>query len=143
MDLFLELEIVYIVIGIFILSVTAFVTSRDFMPKSAFRNGMSFVGIFVTIMIGLHYYATTSRMTNVEAMFKEGNTIICENKMRRTISRSVLLSKAQGWIVENHLFKHVDYERDFHTSRCIEFTKGVAEEQADKNRKFELKKEKK
>ena len=81
MDLFLELEIVYIVIGIFILSVTAFVTSRDFVPKGAFKKGMSFVGLFVAIMIGLHYYATTSRMTNVEAMFEKGNTIICENKM--------------------------------------------------------------
>jgi len=143
MDLFLELEIVYIIIGIFILSVTAFVTSRDFVPKGAFKKGMSFVGLFVAIMIGLHYYATTSRMVNVEAMFEKGNTIICENKMRRTISRSVLLSKAQGWKVENHLFKHVDYERDFHTSRCIEFTKGVAEEQKDKNERFKLKEEEK
>jgi hypothetical protein len=143
MDLFLELEIVYIVIGIFILSVTAFVTSRDFVPAGAFKKGMSFVGAFVTIMIILHYNVTTSRMSNVEAMFEEGNTIICENKMRRTISRSVLLSKAQGWQVQNHLFKHVDYERDFHTSRCIEYTKGVEEEQKDKNDRFELKLEKK
>ncbi len=143
MDLFLELEIVYIVIGIFILSVTAFVTSRDFVPDGAFKKGMFFVGTFVAIMIVLHYNVTTSRMSNVETMFEEGSTIICENKMRRTISRSVLLSKKQGWIVENHLFKHPDYERDFHTSRCIEFTKGVAEEQQDKNDRFKLKQEKK
>ena len=142
MDLFLELEIVYIVIGIFILSVTAVVTSRDFVPAGAFKKGMSFVGTFVAIMIVLHYNATTTRMSNVEAMFEEGNTIICENKMRRTISRSVLLSKAQGWQVKEHLFKHVDYERDFHTSRCIEYTKGIAEEQKDKNDRFELKLEK-
>jgi len=143
MDLFLELEIVYIVIGIFILSVTAFVTSRDFVPAGAFKKGMSFVGLFVAIMIGLHYNVTTTRMNNVETMFEEGSTIICENKMRRTISRSVLLSKKQDWIVENHLFKHVDYERDFHTSRCIEFTEGVAEEQKDKNDRFKLKAENK
>ena len=121
MDLFLELEIVYIVIGIFILSVTAFVTSRDFVPKGAFKKGMSFVGLFVAIMIGLHYYATTSRMTNVEAMFQEGNTIICENKMRRTISQSVLLSKDLGWSLEGNEFTNPEYERNFHTSRCIEF----------------------
>jgi hypothetical protein len=77
MDLFLELEIVYIVIGIFILSVTAVVTSRDFVPAGAFKKGMSFVGTFVAIMIILHYNVTTTRMSNVEAMFEEGNTIIC------------------------------------------------------------------
>ena len=121
MDLFLELEIVYIVIGVFILSITAFVTSRDFVPDGAFKKGMLIVGAFVAVMIGFHYNMTTSRMVNVEAMFENGDTIICENKMRRTISKSVLLSKEMGWSMENHLFKHVDYERDFHTSRCVEW----------------------
>jgi len=121
MDLFLELEIVYIVIGAFILSITAFVTSRDFVPAGAFKKGMSLVGAFVIIMIAFHYNMTTSRMVNVEQMFENGDTIICENKMRRTISKSVLLSKEMGWIMEDHLFKHVDYERDFHTSRCVEW----------------------
>ncbi len=143
MDLFLELEIVYIIIGIFILSVTAFVTSRDFVPAGAFKKGMSFVGLFVTIMIGAHYNTTTSRMSNVEKMFEEGQTIICENKMRRTISRSILLSQKLGWRVENHLFKNGDYERDFHTSRCIEWTEGDTKLQADTNDRFKIKEEKK
>jgi len=121
MDLFLELEIVYIVIGAFILSITAFVTSRDFVPAGAFKKGMLFVGGFVAIMITFHYIMTTSRMDNVEKMFENGDTIICENKMRRTISKSVLLSKEMGWTMQNHLFKHIDYERDFHTSRCVEW----------------------
>ncbi|PHS59205.1 MAG: hypothetical protein COB17_01395 [Sulfurimonas sp.] len=121
MDLFLELEIAYIVIGVFILSITAFVTSRDFVPRGAFKKGMSVVGAFVIIMIAFHYNMTTSRMINVEKMFNKGDTIICENKMRRTISKSVLLSKEMGWTMDNHLFKHVDYERDFHTSRCVEW----------------------
>lgn len=121
MDLFLELEIVYIVIGAFILSITAFVTSREFVPAGAFKKGMLIVGAFVGIMILFHYNMTTERMDGVEKMFNDGDTIICENKMRRTISKSVLLSKEMGWTMENHLFKHVDYERDFHTSRCVEW----------------------
>lgn len=121
MDLFLELEIVYIVIGAFILSITAFVTSRDFVPAGAFKKGMLIVGAFVAVMILFHYNMTTSRMNGVEKMFNDGDTIICENKMRRTISKSVLLSKEMGWKMEDHLFKHVDYERDFHTSRCVEW----------------------
>lgn len=121
MELFIELEIVYLVIGLFLLGITTFVTTRDFMPAGAFKKGMVVVGGFVAILIGIHYYITTSRMTNVEAMFEKGDTIICENKMHRTISNSVLLSKELGWKIENHLFKHGDYERDFHTSRCVEW----------------------
>jgi len=121
MELFFELEIVYIVIGIFILSVTAFVTTRDFMPKVAFMRGMVSVGMLVTTMIVVHYFMTTARMDGVKEIFSNGETVICENKMRRTISRSVLLSKELGWRLEGDRFKNDDYERDFHTSRCIEF----------------------
>ncbi len=121
MELFFELEIVYLVIGAFILSVAAFVTTRDFMPKVAFKRGMLSVGGLLVIMISFHYFMTTSRMEGVKEIFNEGKTIICENKLRRTISRSVLLSKELGWRLEGDKFKNDDYERDFHTSRCIEF----------------------
>jgi hypothetical protein len=121
MELFFELEIVYIVIGIFILVVTAVVTTRDFLPKVAFSRGMTMVSMFLITMISIHYYMTTSRMAGVKDIFNSGETVICENKMRRTISRSVLLSKKLGWRLEGDKFKNDDYERDFHTSRCIEF----------------------
>ncbi|MBL0707769.1 MAG: hypothetical protein JJW00_01830 [Sulfurimonas sp.] len=118
---FFELEIVYIVIGAFILSVTAFVTTREFMPKVAFKRGMLGIGGFIIFMIGFHYVMTTTRMQGVKDIFNNGETVICENKMRRTISRSVLLSKELGWRLDGDKFKNDDYERDFHTSRCIEF----------------------
>ncbi len=159
MDLFLELEIVYIVIGIFILTITAIVTSRDFVAYKeikdkngdvvetvkthSFIKGMLSVGLFVAIMIGAHYNVTTTRMHNVEKMFNEGDTIICENKMRRTISRSILLSQKLGWRVENHLFKNADYERDFHTSRCIEWTEIDENLKEKTNDRFTIKEEKK
>lgn len=125
MELFFELEIVYLIIGAFILTVTAIVTTRDFMPKVAFKRGMLGVGGFLIFMIGFHYNMTTSRMEGVKEIFNEGKTIICENKMRRTISRSVLLSKDLGWRLEGDQFKNDDYERDFHTARCIEYN-GIA-----------------
>ena len=121
MELFFELEVVYLVIGAFILTITAIVTTRDFMPKVAFKRGMLLVGGFLTLMIAFHYSMTTSRMEGVKELFNAGETIICENKMRRTISRSVLLSKELGWRIEGDKFKNDGYERDFHTSRCIEF----------------------
>ena len=135
MGLFLELEIVYIVIALFILSITAFVTTRDFMPKGAFKKGMLGVGGIMAVMVAFHYNLTTSRMDGVEEIFNNGETLICENKMRRTISRSVLLSKKMGWRLEDHLFKNDDFERDFHTSRCVEWIGSEPQiEQAEQER---------
>jgi len=121
MELFLELEIVYLIIGLFIMIVTAIVTTRDFVPKVAFKRGMLGVGGMLALMIGFHYNMTTSRMEGVKEIFNNGETVICENKMRRTISRSVLLSQELGWSIVGDKFVNSDYERDFHTSRCIEF----------------------
>ncbi len=121
MELFFELEAVYLVIGAFIMTITAIVTTRDFVPKVAFKRGMLLVGGFLILMIGFHYSMTTSRMEGVKEIFNAGETIICENKMRRTISQSVLLSKKLGWSLEGDKFTNPEYERDFHTSRCIEF----------------------
>ena len=121
MELFFELEIVYIVIGIFILSVTAIVTTRDFVPRVAFKRGMISVSMLLFTMISIHYFITTTRMDGVKEIFNEGGTIICENKMQRTISQSVLISKAYEWRLEGDLFVSDNYERDFHTSRCIDW----------------------
>ncbi len=121
MELFLELEAVYLVIGTFIMVVTAVVTTRDFIPKVAFKRGMIGVGLTLAVLISFHYNMTTSRMEGVKELFNSGETIICENKMRRTISRSVLLSQDLGWTIVGDEFTNPDYERNFHTSRCIEF----------------------
>ncbi len=121
MELFLELEAVYLAIGAFIMTITVIVTTRDFVPKVAFKRGMFGVGGALALMIGFHYNMTTSRMEGVKEIFNNGETVICENKMRRTVSRSVLLSQELGWRIEGDKFKNDDYERDFHTSRCIEF----------------------
>ena len=122
MNLFFELEIVYIVIGIFFLAVTAFVTTRDFMPKVAFKRGMIGVFTLFAIMISLHYLVTTKRMAGVKQIFNEGGTIICENKMHRTISRSILVSKKLGWRLEGDHFASDNVARVFHTSRCVDYT---------------------
>ena len=122
MELFFELEIVYIVIGIFILSVTAFVTTREFVPRVAFKRGMISVSMFLFTMISIHYFMTTTRMDGVKEIFNEGGTIILGNKMERTISQSVLISKAYELCLEGDLFVSDNYVRDFHTSRCIDWS---------------------
>jgi hypothetical protein len=132
MDRFFELEIPYMVIMLFFLGVTAFVTTRAFMPKGAFKKGM--IGIFTifAIMIGLHFYVTSKRMNGVKQIFNNGETIICENKMRRTISQSVLISKKLGWHLEGDYFKNPDFERDFHTARCVDYAPIAAKESSQK-----------
>lgn len=122
MELFFELEIVYIVIGIFFLLVTIFVTTRDFMPKVAFKRGILGVILIFAIMISAHYYVTTKRMAGVKEIFNNGGTIICENKMRRTISRSVLISKELEWRLEGNHFVSDNFTRDFHTARCVDYS---------------------
>ncbi|MFA5461930.1 MAG: hypothetical protein WC274_07625 [Sulfurimonas sp.] len=121
MELFFELEAVYLVIGVFFIVVTLFVTTRDFMPKGALKKGLIGVVGMIIIMVGFHYTITTKRMYGVEAIFNNDETVICENKMHRTIAKSVLLSKSLGWRLEDHLFKHDEYERDFHSSRCVDW----------------------
>lgn len=121
MGLFLELEAVYLVIGVFFLAITVVVTTRDFMPKGAFKKGITSVLIAISLLIGIHYTITIKRINGVEEIFNNGETVICENKMHRTISKSVLLSQSLGWRLEDHLFKHDEYERDFHSSRCVDW----------------------
>ena len=112
MNLFFELEIPYIAIGIFFLIITAIVTTRSTLPKSSFKYGMSGVfGVFA-VMISLHYLTTTLRMDGVKKIFNEGGTVICENKMHRTISQSVLISKGLEWKLEDDEFvskKHFEW----------------------------------
>ncbi len=122
MPLFFELEIVYIIIGIFFLVVTAFVTTRGLMPKVAFMRGMVGVFMIFAIMITAHYFYTTSRMAEVKRVFNNGGTIICENKMQRTISRSVLVSKELDWRLEGDHFASDNYMRVFHTARCVDYS---------------------
>jgi len=130
MDRFFELEIPYLVIMLFFLVVTAFVTTRDFMPKVAFKRGMIGVFSLFAIMIGLHFYVTSNRMEGVKKIFNKGETVICENKMRRTISQSVLISKKLGWRIEGDYFKNPDFERDFHMARCVDYAPIAAKEKA-------------
>jgi len=132
MKSFFELEIAYIVIGIFFLAVTLFVTTRDFMPKVAFKRGMSGVFAIFAIMIGIHYFVTTKRMNGVKKIFNAGETVICENKMRKTISQSVIISKKLGWRLEGDYFKNKDFERDFHTARCVDYAPIAPKQNANK-----------
>jgi len=48
--------------------------------------------------------------------------------MRRTISRSVLISKELEWELKGNLFVSKNHMRDFHTSRCVDYAPIAAED---------------
>jgi len=121
MQLFFELESVYIVIGIFFLLITLYVTSREFMPKVALNRGIISVTIIISIFISLHYFFTVKRMNEIKEIFNNGGTVICENKMHRTISQSVLISKKSTWELHGNLFTSKNFQRAFHTARCVDY----------------------
>jgi len=121
MSRFIELEITYIAIGIFFLIITAIATTQSTLPKKSFKYGMSGVFLIFAIMISAHYYLTTERMIGVKEIFNNGEQIICENKMRRTISQSIIVSKKLEWRIEGDLFVSDNFERDFHIARCVDY----------------------
>jgi hypothetical protein len=126
---FLELEGAYIVIGIFILIVTAFVTTRSFVGKNAFKIGFPLVFLILSFFILMHYFVTTDRMETVENRFLSGKPIICENRVQRKVAPSIIISQPQGWSLEGNIFTNPEYSRTFHSARCLEhFTPEFPEE---------------
>ena len=101
--------------------ITAIVTTQSNLPKASFKYGMIGVFSIFALMIAGHYAMTKSRMNEVKEIFNKGGTVVCENKMHKTISQSVLISKALEWRLEGDLFVSSNVVRDFHTSRCVDY----------------------
>ena len=120
MELFIQLEAGYLGIGLFVLLVTLFVTTRPFMPKGSVGKGLIFVGPAIVMFIGMHYYVTSDRMDGVEAAFENGEKVICESRAIRKVAQSVTINKSNEWTLEDHKFSSPNYSREFFTARCIE-----------------------
>jgi hypothetical protein len=119
MEKFLELEAGYLVIASIILAVTLFVTTRPFFGEGAVLKGLSYVGLFLLIAIGMHYKITTDRMFEVKEAFKEGKVIICESRATRKVAQSVDVDINREWILKGDVFASPHYGRVFHSARCI------------------------
>ena len=119
MELFLKLEAGYLGIGLFALVITLIVTTRSFVAKNIWKKSLIIMSIIIGIFIGLHYLVTTNRIYEVEKTFNEGKKVICENRVIRKISQSVIIEKSNDWTLENHMLSSPNYNRDFFTARCI------------------------
>jgi hypothetical protein len=116
---FFILEGGYLIVAVFILLVTIFVTTRPFMPKGALKKGVGIVSLILAFFIGAHFYITTSRMAEVQKAFEEGKPVICESRMLRKAAQSIIISKEHDWRIEGDMFVSPHYNRPFHTARCI------------------------
>ncbi len=119
MGKFLQLEAGYLFISFVILAVTLFVSTRPFFGKGAVKRGMLSVGLFLAIAVGLHFKITTSRMSEVKTAFKEGKVIICESRATRKVAQSVDVDINNEWQLEGDVFSSPNYNRVFHSARCL------------------------
>ena len=119
MQKFFILEGGYLAIALFILAITLFVSTRPFMSKGAVRKGLIGVGSVLALFIGAHYYITSHRMAAVKSAFEQDKPIICESRMQRKAAQSIIVQKSNEWHMEGDNFISPNYNRPFHSARCI------------------------
>ncbi len=116
---FFVLEGAYLAIAAFILIITIFVSTRPFMGKGVLKVAFPIVFLLLSAGIMTHYFIITDRMKTVKNAFEDGKVIICESRATRGPSRSILIEKDNSWRIEEYTFYSDNYERGFHTSRCL------------------------
>jgi len=116
---FLYLEGAYLILGLFALLITIFVSTRPFMSKQALKKGVSGVLLVVFIMVMAHYKITTDRMEAVSIAFHKNLPIICESRARRKVAQTIFIEKANDWTLKENNFYSPHYNRKFFIARCI------------------------
>jgi intein/homing endonuclease len=89
------------------------------MPEGSLKKGLLMVGTVLAIFIIAHYTITKNRMQNVLEAFKNGKTIICENRIYTKGANFIELKNNGDWKIENNHFKNKNFTRDFFIARCI------------------------
>ena len=116
---FFFLEGAYLVLGLFALLITLFVTTRPFMAKESVQKGLLWVFGVIVLMVAGHYTVTTSRMSEVRIAFENDQTIICESRATRKVAQTVIVQKSNEWRLEEDNFVSPNYARPFFMARCI------------------------
>jgi len=120
MNKFFILEGGNLTIAIFFLLIAIFISTRPFV-RAGVKKFILFatIAMFSLLIIG-HYFITNSRMDGVKKAFEQGKEIVCESRMNRKAAQSITIQKSTGWTLDGDVFKNPNFERVFHTSRCIE-----------------------
>lgn len=119
METFFTLEAGTLTIAAFFLAVAIFVATRPFMPAGAFPKIVIPTVLILASFIGLHFKITSGRMDAVKTAFTDGLKVICENRSSREGARSIVISQALGWSLDGDVFVNPEFERPFHTARCV------------------------
>ena len=119
MQKFFILEGGYLVIGFITILITLFVTTRPFMAKGSLKKGLIWVTLILAFFIGTHFYVTTSRMAEVREAFEADEAILCESRMQRKVAQTVQIQKSNEWSMDGDNFTSPNYNRVFHSARCI------------------------
>ncbi|MEA3418077.1 MAG: hypothetical protein U9Q90_01665 [Campylobacterota bacterium] len=119
MQKFFILEGGNLAIGLFFVLIILFVTTRPFMAKGSVKKGMTGILAVVAILIGWHYSSTMNRMAEVKSAFEKDQPVICESRMQRKAAQSVIVQKSLEWSMEGDNFISPNYNRPFHSARCI------------------------
>lgn len=121
MELFFKLEAGYLAIAAFALIITLFVTTRPFVTQGSYKKGLFFVGSASFAFIGVHYFVTSERMSEVETTFHKGDKVVCESRTVRKVAQSVTIEKSNEWLLKDHKFSSPNYSREFFSARCIKY----------------------
>ncbi|WP_072680860.1 hypothetical protein [Arcobacter sp. LA11] len=117
---FFILEAGLLTVSALLLAIIAFTTTRSFVRKGMFKKSFFGAFIFFALVITWHYNQTVDRMDIVKKEFKNGKTIVCDNKGDLTLGRNVLVQKDRyGWRIDDFFFISDEYPRNFHISRCV------------------------
>jgi hypothetical protein len=116
---FLFLEGAYIILGLIIVAITIFVTTRSFMSKGALKKGIFWTTTIISIFILFHYFITVNRMEKVKKAFYAGKEVLCENRIYTKAAQFITIKDNGDWKIENNNFISPHYERAFFLARCI------------------------
>ncbi len=119
MNRFLILEAGNLTIALFFLLIAIFVATRPFVRVAVKKFILFTVVAVFSLLIAGHYIMTTGRMSDVKTAFANGKEVECESRLNRKAAQSIVVSQKTGWHLEGDLFVNPEYERTFHTARCI------------------------
>ena len=115
-DFFRE-EIIFIFISLFILGITIFITTREFIPKKS-KIAIPVMTILLGAGLIFHYQYRKKTMQEVKEAFEHNRTILCVDKTNRA-SGQVVINKRAQWIIKDDLFINPAFDRGYNIRQCI------------------------
>ncbi len=115
MENFFKEELIFILISLFILGITVFVTTRPFVDKGA-RKAIPLVALFLILALVAHYRFRQNLIEEVKEGFMRGETILCMDKTNKI--GYVIVHKGE-WKMEEDNFTHPEFPRSYNIRNCI------------------------